>query len=141
MEAKIIGMIRAFRSHPSVVQYIIQNEATLDPQNAALARIFLVMQAEDPSRTIVGNDGFVLSSPEVWTEPYGRELHKSGPKATLEGDGAGWWVDHTGHFSDVWQDSYYNSSRDFFYRSGIKAEIVEWGEMKGLLPSITTRAC
>jgi hypothetical protein len=131
MEAKISGMIRAHRSHPSVVHYIIQNETNLDPQSPELAQLFSRMQADDPSRTIVGNDGFVMRSPQAWTEPYSAEIHKSGPKATIDGGAGGWWVDHTGHFSDVWQDTYYNSPTDFYYRSAIKDEIVEWGEMKG----------
>lgn len=131
MEAKIRGMIRAFRSHPSVVHYIIQNETTLDPQSPDLAQLFHLMQAEDPSRTIVGNDGFVMRAPQAWSQPYSAEILKSKGKATEEGGAGGWWVDHTGHFSDVWQDTYYNSKTDFYYRSPVKAEIVEWGEMKG----------
>jgi beta-galactosidase/beta-glucuronidase len=66
MEAKIRGMIRAFRSHPSVVHYIIQNETTLDPQSPDVAALFQLMQVEDPSRTIVGNDGFVMRAPQAW---------------------------------------------------------------------------
>jgi len=131
MEAKIVGMIRSFRSHPSVVHYIIQNETTLDPNSKRLADVFTVMQKADPSRTIVGNDGFVMRSPQAWTEPYSSEIHKSGPKATIDGGAGGWWVDHTGHFSDVWQDTYYNSPDDFYFRTPIQGEIVEWGEMKG----------
>jgi hypothetical protein len=131
MEAKIVGMIRAFRSHPSVVHYIIQNEANLNPESPELAQLFARMQVEDPSRTIVGNDGFVMRSPQAWSEPFSSDIHKSGPKATIDGGAGGWWVDHTGHFSDVWQDTYYISPTDFYYRSPIKGEIVEWGEMKG----------
>lgn len=131
MEAKVLGMIRAFRSHPSVIHYILQNEGRLDPSNPALDRAFQLMHKEDPSRAIVGNDGFVLRSPQVWKEAYSEELHKSGEHATPEGGAAGWWVDHTGHFSDVWQDTYYNSPKDFYYYSPVQKEIVEWGEMKG----------
>jgi len=131
MRAKIRGMIRAFRSHPSVVHYIVQNEASLKPDSAEVASLFAEMQAEDPSRTIVGNDGFTMRSLQVWSAPYSTELHKSSQKATVEGGAAGWWVDHTGHFSDVWQDSYYNSPSDYYYYSPITAEVVEWGEMKG----------
>ena len=131
MRAKIVGMIRAFRSHPSVIHYIIQNETTLDPNGADVAEVFRIMQLEDPSRTIVGNDGFVLRSPQAWTEPYSNEIHKSGPKATVEGGAGGWWVDHTGQFSDVWQDTYYKGPESYYYRSAIRSEMVEWGEMKG----------
>lgn len=131
MQAKIVGMIRAYRSHPSVIHYIIQNETTLNPHSPDVAHVFELMRAEDPSRTIVGNDGFVMRSPQAWSEPYRAEIHKSGPKATLEGGAGGWWVDHTGHYSDVWQDDYYAGPENFYYRSPIRDEIVEWGEMKG----------
>jgi beta-galactosidase len=131
MRAKITGMIRAFRSHPSVVHYIIQNETTLNPDSPELAELFELMQAEDPSRTIVGNDGFVMRAPQAWAEPYQTQIRHSSGKATESGGAGGWWVDHTGHFSDIWQDTYYNSPTDFFYRSTITGEIVEWGEMKG----------
>ena len=52
-------------------------------------------------------------------------------KATIEGGAGGWWVDHTGHFSDVWQDAYYVNKTDFYFYTPVKAEITEWGEMKG----------
>jgi hypothetical protein len=135
MQAKIRGMIRAFRSHPSVIHYILQNEGTLDPNNPNLDEVFEMMHEEDPSRSIVGSDGFVMRSPEAWTEAYSTEVHKSYYPATIDGGAGGWWVDHTGHFSDIWQDSYYNSPSDFYFYSPVKGEIVEWGEMKGAASS------
>ena len=135
MQAKIQGMIRAFRSHPSVIHYILQNEGSLDPNNPNLDKVFEMMHKEDPSRSIVGSDGFVMRSPEAWTEAYSTEVHKSFKPATIDGGAGGWWVDHTGHFSDVWQDAYYNSPTDFYFYSPIKGEIVEWGEMKGAASS------
>jgi beta-galactosidase len=135
MQAKIQGMIRAFRSHPSVIHYILQNEGSLDPNNPNLDKVFEMMHKEDPSRSIVGSDGFVMRSPEAWTEAYSTEVHKSFHPATIDGGAAGWWVDHTGHFSDVWQDTYYKSPTDFYFYSPIKGEIVEWGEMKGAASS------
>jgi hypothetical protein len=135
MQAKIQGMIRAFRSHPSVIHYILQNEGSLDPNNPNLDKVFEMMHNEDPSRSIVGSDGFVMRSPEAWTEAYSTEVHKSFRPATIDGGAGGWWVDHTGHFSDVWQDTYYNSPTDFYFYSPVKGEIVEWGEMKGAASS------
>ncbi len=135
MQAKIRGMIRAFRSHPSVIHYILQNEGSLDPNNPNLDKVFEMMHKEDPSRSIVGSDGFVMRSPEAWTEAYSTEVHKSFRPATIDGGAGGWWVDHTGHFSDIWQDSYYNSPTDFYFYSPVKGEIVEWGEMKGAASS------
>jgi hypothetical protein len=131
MQAKIRGMIRAFRSHPSVIHYILQNEGSLDPNNPNLDKVFAMMHGEDPSRSIIGSDGFVMRSPEAWTEAYSTEVHKSFKPATIDGGAGGWWVDHTGHFSDIWQDKYYNSPKDFYFYSPVKGEIVEWGEMKG----------
>jgi beta-galactosidase len=131
MEAKILGMIRAFRSHPSVVHYIIQNEGRVDPSNPALLTLFARMRAADPSRSIVGTDGFVMRNPQAWEEAYQDEVHRSDRVATLEGGAAGWWVDHSGHATDVWQDACYISPQDYYYRSPNRTEIVEWGEMKG----------
>lgn len=131
MEAKILGMIRAFRSHPSVVHYIIQNEGHVDPNNPALLALFARMHAADPSRSIVGTDGFVMRSPQAWEAPYDHVVRRSEKPATLTGGAAGWWVDHSGHATDVWQDLCYRSPQDYYYRSPIRAEIVEWGEMKG----------
>ncbi|HWB83955.1 MAG TPA: hypothetical protein VG675_07425 [Bryobacteraceae bacterium] len=131
MQNKIKGMIRAFRSHPSVIHYILQNEYTVEPNNPNLDALFAMMHQEDPSRAIIGNDGFVMRSPQAWSEAYSTEIHKSFKPATVDGGAAGWWVDHTGHFSDVWVDAYYKSPIDFYFYSPVHAEIVEWGEMKG----------
>jgi beta-galactosidase len=131
MQAKIVGMIRAFRSHPSVAHYIIQNEGRVDPSNPALLQLFATMRAADPSRSIVGSDGFVMRGPEAWQEAYQDVVHHSDQPATLEGGAGGWWVDHSGHATDVWQDACYFSPRDYYYLSPNRAEIVEWGEMKG----------
>ncbi|HVU34749.1 MAG TPA: hypothetical protein VHE61_15055 [Opitutaceae bacterium] len=131
MEAKILGMIRECRTRPSVVHYIIQNEGRVDPTNPALLELFAVMHAADPSRTIVGTDGFVMRNPQAWEAAYQTEVRRSLKPATLEGGAAGWWVDHSGHATDVWQDVCYQSPRDYYYQSPNRAEIVEWGEMKG----------
>jgi hypothetical protein len=131
MVAKIVAMIRAFRSHPSVVHYIIQNEGHVDSNNPALLALFATMRAADPSRSIVGTDGFVMRSPQAWEAAYEDVVHRSEKPATLEGGAAGWWVDHSGHATDVWQDVCYRSPTDYYYQSPNRAEIVEWGEMKG----------
>jgi beta-galactosidase len=126
MEAKIVGMIRAFRSHPSVVEYILQNEARPDLSNPNLERILRRMHAEDPSRTIVANDGFASRAPQAWMEPYSDHMRTS-----AEGGAGGWWDEHQGQPSDVWQDEQYVSPTEYLYYSNNRKEIVEWGEMKG----------
>lgn len=126
MQAKIVGMIRAFRSHPSLTEYILQNEASFDLHDPSLYQALQMMREEDPSRTIVANDGFVSRSGQAWLEPYSNHVRTS-----LDGGAGGWWDDHKGPFSDVWNDVYYKSPEDFLYRSTDATEIVEWGEMKG----------
>lgn len=126
MQAKIVGMIRAFRSHPSVVEYILQNEARPDLANPNLERVLRMMHAEDPSRTIVANDGFASRAAQAWFEPYSDHLRTS-----AEGGAGGWWDDHQGQPSDVWQDAHYISPSEYLYYSTNRPEIVEWGEMKG----------
>ena len=126
MQAKITGMIRAFRSHPSVVEYILQNEARPDLANPNLERVLRMMHAEDPSRTIVANDGFASRAPQAWIEPYSDRLRTS-----AEGGAGGWWDEHQGQPSDVWQDAQYISPTEYLYYSADRGEIVEWGEMKG----------
>ncbi len=126
MQAKILGMIRANRSHPSVVEYILQNEGRPDLSNPNLERVLRMMHAADPSRSIVGCDGFASRSPQAWMEPYSDHLRNS-----AEGGAGGWWDEHQGQPSDVWQDNQYIGPTQFLYYSNDRAEIVEWGEMKG----------
>jgi hypothetical protein len=126
MQAKILGMIRANRSHPSVVEYILQNEGRPDLSNPNLERVLRMMHAADPSRSIVGCDGFAARAPQAWMEPYSDHLRTS-----AEGGAGGWWDDHQGQPSDVWQDAQYISPTQFLYYSADRTEIVEWGEMKG----------
>jgi beta-galactosidase len=130
MEAKIVGMIRAYRSHPSVIEYILQNEARPDLANTNLERILRRMHTEDPSRTIVANDGFASRAAQAWIEPYSDHLRTS-----AEGGAGGWWDEHQGQPSDVWQDAHYVNANDFLFRSTNRTEIVEWGEMKGAASS------
>jgi len=126
MEAKIIGMIRAYRSHPSVIEYILQNEARPDLSNPNLERILRRMHQEDPSRSIVANDGFASRAPQAWMEPYSDHMRTS-----AEGGAGGWWDEHQGQPSDVWQDAQYISPTEYLYYSNNRKEIVDWGEMKG----------
>lgn len=126
MQAKILGMIRANRSHPSVVEYILQNEGRPDLSNPNLERVLRMMHAADPSRSIVGCDGFASRAPQAWMEPYSDHLRTS-----AEGGAGGWWDEHQGQPSDVWQDAQYIGPTQFLYYSTNRTEIVEWGEMKG----------
>lgn len=135
-EAKILHMIRTFRSHPSLVGWTLQNEGRTD-LTPELFSILEKMHAEDPSRCVVANDGFTMRSHQAWYEPYGEKLHTSplpgeppAPDPTINSAG-GWWDDHQAANSDVWVDAHWQGPDDYQWRSKNKGEIVQWGEMEG----------
>jgi beta-galactosidase len=59
MLEKCRAMVRAFRSHPSLIQYTLQNEIGADLRNPETFIPIQAMHDEDPSRSVVLNDGFV----------------------------------------------------------------------------------
>lgn len=125
-EERILQMIRDARSHPSLVVYVVQNEATFDLKNPRVFALLRRMHAEDPSRTIVLKSG-IETGGEAWMKPYDEAVYSD------NGDGYSGWSDHhTVGFPDgVWQDGNYKNPDDFAYRSTNKKEIIDWGEMGG----------
>jgi beta-galactosidase len=121
---KELAMIRAFRSHPCVSVWTIQNETSPDLSNPRIFYALNKMREADPSRIILLKSG-VTSDNQVWSLPYSDKW--------LFGDAAapaGWWDEHTAIDSPgVWVDSMYKSPIDFKYRSENQKEIVVWGEM------------
>jgi hypothetical protein len=86
------------------------------------------MRAEDPSRCIVLNDGFVAPprrAAQAWYEPWNDKLHRSDEKEW--GD---WWNQHQGA-GDQWYDEFYKSPTDFTYKAPFKNVLTEFGEMEG----------
>ena len=72
MFTKCVEMVKAFRSHPSVIEYCLQNEIGADLTNPDTIAILEAMRAEDPSRCIVLNDGFVApptKAAQAWFAP------------------------------------------------------------------------
>ncbi len=128
MFAKCVAMVRAFRSHPSLIQYTIQNEIGADLKNPAVFQVLQAMHAEDPSRMIVLNDGFSpppRSAAQAWYEPYNNRIHRSDEQKF-----AGWWNNHQGA-GDQWYDEFYKSPDDFTYKSPYRDVLTEFGEMEG----------
>ncbi len=128
MLEKCRAMVRAFRSHPSLIQYTLQNEIGADLANPDTFTPIEIMHQEDPSRMVVLNDGF--SSPprnaaQAWFEPYSREPHR-----TDEEKWGGWWNNHQGS-GDQWYDAFYKDADHFTYRQPLKEVLVEFGEMEG----------
>jgi beta-galactosidase len=128
MFVKCVEMVKAYRSHPSVIEYCLQNEIGADLKNADTIAVLEAMRAEDPSRCIVLNDGFVAPprrAAQAWFEPYNPKLHRSD-----EEPWGGWWNQHQGA-GDQWYDEFYKSPTDFTYRSPVHAQLSEFGEMEG----------
>jgi hypothetical protein len=121
-------MVRAFRSHPSLIQYTLQNEIGADLKNPDTFTPLSIMHQEDPSRSVVLNDGFGApprSAPQAWYSPYNETLHRSDVEPF-----AGWWNNHQGA-GDQWYDAFYQDSEHFTYRQPLKTALVEFGEMEG----------
>ncbi len=121
-------MVKAYRSHPSVIIYCLQNEIGADLKNPDTIAILEAMRAEDPSRCIVLNDGFVApprKAAQAWFEPWNDKIHRS--DAQEWGD---WWNQHQGA-GDQWYDEFYKSPTDFTYKAPFKNVLTEFGEMEG----------
>jgi hypothetical protein len=126
MLAKCKAMVRAFRSHPSLIQYTLQNEIGADLKNPDTLTPLSVMHQEDPSRSVVLNDGFVArNAAQAWYEPYNETIHRSDVEPW-----GGWWNNHQGA-GDQWYDDFYKDSEHFTYRQPLKTALVEFGEMEG----------
>lgn len=123
---KCVAMAKAFRSHPSLVQYTLQNELSADLDNPDVAAVLAAIHAADPSRTVVLNDGFVArGAAQAVYLPYSDTLHRSDHAPW--GD---WWNNHQGA-GDQWYDRFYQSKDDYVHRQTGRPFIVEFGEMEG----------
>jgi hypothetical protein len=126
MLERIKGMIKAFRSHPSLVQYTLQNEISGDLSNPDTEAVLRMMHDLDPSRTVILCDGFVgRGAAQGMFLPYDDTFHSSDKEPA-----GGWWVNHQGA-GDQWYDKFYNGKDDFIHRNPDKTVIVEFGEMEG----------
>ena len=126
MLEKCRAMVRAFRSHASLIQYSLQNELGADLKNPSSLEAIAIMHAEDPSRCVVLNDGFVArGAAQAWYAPYDNEMYRS----DKEPWGA-WWNNHQGA-GDQWYDHFYSDPTHFTYDQPLKEALVEFGEMEG----------
>ena len=125
-EDRILQMIRDARGHPSLVVYVVQNEASFDLKDPRVFGLLHRMHGEDPSRTIVLKSG-IETAGEAWMRPYDDTVYYD------HGDGYSGWSDHhtVGYPDGTWTDGDYSGPNDFVYRTTNTREIVDWGEMGG----------
>ena len=135
MFERCVGMVRAFRGHPSVIIYCLQNELGADLANPATLAILEAMHREDPSRVVELNDGFeARGAAQAWYEPWSFDEHGTLQDGKLHrsdqskfGD---WWNNHQGA-GYQWYDEFYKSPSDYTYKAPYKSILTEFGEMEG----------
>jgi beta-galactosidase len=128
-EAKILQMVKRDRSHPSLITYILQNEASeLDIRNPRIYRILRRIHALDPSRIIVFFSGGVPKD-QVLMLPYSEDI-RAGSKSIPF---AGWKDVHTCGGPCNYLDNLYTDPSHFSGRQKEEdhKEICMWGEMLG----------
>ncbi|HUO08391.1 MAG TPA: glycoside hydrolase family 2 TIM barrel-domain containing protein [Phycisphaerae bacterium] len=121
---KVLGMVRAFRSHPSVSLWSLQNEISPDLHNPSIFWMIRRVHEIDPSRTVILKSG-VNPNNQVLALPYSDEVLHSDNSGF-----SGWWDQHTAMDSrGEYIDNMYTSPTDWQYRTDNTKEIVCWGEM------------
>jgi beta-galactosidase len=120
---KILAMIKAYRSHPSVILWSMNNESDANLHNRKIFYVLRKVHELDPSRIVVlkssyGPNGEVLGLPYSTDLAYGADGHDSG-----------WHDVHNEDDTGVYQDSLYKGPTDFkCYTTDTKA-IAMWGEL------------
>jgi hypothetical protein len=126
MVEKCRAMARAFRSHPSLVQYTLQNEIGANLANPDVQAVLKAIHDVDPSRAVILNDGFVArGAAQAMYLPYDDHYYRSDVE-----EWGGWWVNHQGA-GDQWYDRFYQHKDEYIHRQTGKPFIVEFGEMQG----------
>ena len=131
MFVKCVEMVKAYRSHPSVIIYCLQNELGADLNNPATLAVLKAMHQEDPSRIVELNDGFEQrGAAQAWYEPWDENLHEGKLHRSDQTKYGDWWNDHQGA-GDQWYDEFYQSPAKFTYKAPYRAILTEYGEMEG----------
>lgn len=126
MVEKCVAMAKSFRSHPSLVQYTLQNEIGANLANPDVQAVLKAIHEADPSRTVILNDGFVQrGAAQAMYLPYSDHYYRSDAEQW-----GGWWVNHQGA-GDQWYDKFYQSKDAYIHQQQGKPFIVEFGEMQG----------
>lgn len=129
-EEKIMQMVRRDRSHPSLVQYTVQNESSdLDLRNPRIYRILRRMHELDPSRIITFFSGGDPRIAQVQMMPWNDTITYGSKTMPY----AGWRDCHTCGGPCTYLDNLYKNPTDFTQRANPKdfGSIVSWGETLG----------
>ncbi|WP_050808304.1 sugar-binding domain-containing protein [Asticcacaulis biprosthecium] len=126
MVEKCVAMAKAFRSHPSLAHYTLQNEIGANLANPDVQAVLKAIHDTDPSRIVILNDGFVArGAAQAMYLPYSDHYYRSDVE-----EWGGWWVNHQGA-GDQWYDKFYQNPDDYIHYQPGKPYIVEFGEMQG----------
>lgn len=124
--AKVLAMIKAYRSHPSVLLWTLLNEGGADIHNENIFKMLREMRALDPSRLVILKSGFGPGG-EILGLPYA-DNWTYGDSAT--GNDSYWHDTHTcNDYQGVYCDDFYKSPTDHMYYTAETAPIMAWGEM------------
>jgi hypothetical protein len=122
---KTLRMVKMFRSHPSLVIWVVQNETEPDVSNPHVWNTLRAMHALDPSRVVAAKSGINYMH-EAWLSPWDNTAYHD------DGTGySGWRDQHTVGGPGVWTDDLYKDPEHFTHRLDDPKEIVDWGEMLG----------
>jgi len=122
---KLLAMVKAYRSHPSVIMWSLNNETGASSHNAKMFFAMNKVHELDPSRIVVLKSGFGPDG-EIMGRPYVTELFY-GEKSTNHD--SGWHDNHNEDDTGVYQDSLYNSPTDYKCYTTDNTGIAMWGEL------------
>ncbi|HVE16177.1 MAG TPA: malectin domain-containing carbohydrate-binding protein [Chthoniobacterales bacterium] len=123
--AKLLAMVKAYRSHPSVILWSLNNETGANSHNPKMFYAMRKVHELDPSRIVILKSGFGPEG-EIMGRPYLAEMFY-GENAT--GHDSGWHDNHNEGDAGVYQDSLYNGPTDFKCYTTDAKGIAMWGEL------------
>jgi len=122
---KTLRMVKMFRSHPSLILYVVQNEVEPNVANPRVWNILRGMHSLDPSRVVAAKSGISFRH-QAWLAPYNNQAFFDDGTSY-----SGWRDEHTVGGPGVWTDDLYQDPNHFTHKLDNPREINDWGEMLG----------
>ncbi len=123
--AKILAMVKAFRSHPSVILWSLNNETDADLHNPKIFHALRQVHELDPSRILLLKSSYGPSG-EVLGLPYSTNLTYGDDASHHD---SGWHDIHNEDDAGVYQDSLYKNPAEYKCFSNDTNGIAMWGEL------------